>query len=165
MVALKIDDVKQFTSQLFLGSTFDDFLVKEAQIVTFNSFTIDGHIRQGYYSEQELEESQMEDLSSWQMLKPFCFSLIKGKRLPGSFQIIFQLSPRKTEVFLAQGRLDFVPSNINGLYLNIRYEEGSVHCVTGTSLNVFTLDKTLEQEWDQTVCGFLKDREIGFDEI
>ena len=54
MIALKIEDLKTFTAQLFMGETFDHWLVREANIVTFNSFTIDGRIRQGYYSDGEL---------------------------------------------------------------------------------------------------------------
>ena len=54
MVGLKIEDVKGFTSKLFVKEDFDLFLVKEVQIVTFNSFSIDGHIRKGYFSEEEL---------------------------------------------------------------------------------------------------------------
>ena len=55
MIALKIEDLKTFTAQLFMGETFDHWLVREVNIVTFNSFTIDGRIRQGYYSDEELE--------------------------------------------------------------------------------------------------------------
>ena len=54
MIALKIEDLKTFTAQLFMGETFDHWLVREANIVTFNSFTIDGRIRQGYYSDEEI---------------------------------------------------------------------------------------------------------------
>ena len=50
MIALKAEDVKTFTSKLFLKEDFDSFLVKEVNIVTYNNFTIDGHIRQGYYT-------------------------------------------------------------------------------------------------------------------
>jgi len=42
MIALKIEDLKLFTSKLFVGEVFDQFLAKEAVIVTFNTFTIDG---------------------------------------------------------------------------------------------------------------------------
>ena len=60
MIALKIEDLKTFTAQLFMGETFDHWLVREANIVTFNSFTIDGRIRQGYYSDEELEKNRIE---------------------------------------------------------------------------------------------------------
>lgn len=59
MIALKIEDLKTFTAQLFMGETFDHWLVREANIVTFNSFTIDGRIRQGYYSDEELEKNRI----------------------------------------------------------------------------------------------------------
>ena len=62
MIALKIEDMKQFTARLFMGETFDHFLIREAEIITFNVFTIDGHIRQGYYSEEELEEQKKKTL-------------------------------------------------------------------------------------------------------
>ena len=49
MVALRMEDLKGFTAGLFMGELFDGWLVREAEIVTFNRFTIDGRIRQGYY--------------------------------------------------------------------------------------------------------------------
>ncbi|HIT64758.1 MAG TPA: hypothetical protein IAC37_10040, partial [Candidatus Ventrimonas merdavium] len=55
MVALKMEDLKHFTAGLFVGDVFDGWLVREVNIVTFNTFAIDGRIRQGYYSERELE--------------------------------------------------------------------------------------------------------------
>ena len=65
MVALRIAEQKTFTAGLFLGELFDGFLVREANIVTFNSFTVDGRVRQGYYSDEELEEKRIEEFSSW----------------------------------------------------------------------------------------------------
>ena len=99
MIALKVEDVKTFTSKLFLKEDFDSFLVKEVNIVTYNNFTIDGHIRQGYYTDEELEENRIESFSSWRVLRPVCFSLIKGKKLPGSFHIVLLLPPSDTEKF------------------------------------------------------------------
>ena len=164
MIALKIEDMKQFTARLFMGETFDHFLIREAEIITFNVFTIDGHIRQGYYSEEELEENQLEELSSLKMIRPYCFSLIKGKKLPGSFQIVLQMPPQAVEKFVAARQMPLRADQVNGLYLNIRYEEGKLFCVTGTSVSFFTLDKTLDSEWDQAVRSFLKKNEIIFEE-
>ena len=82
MVALKMEDLKHFTAGLFVGDVFDGWLVREVNIVTFNTFAIDGRIRQGYYSERELEENKIEELSTWKVLKPICYMLIKGN-VPG----------------------------------------------------------------------------------
>lgn len=165
MIAVQIDDVKAFASQLFVGELFDKFLVREAQIVTFNSFSIDGHIRQGYYTTEELEEKQIEDMSLWAAIKPVCFSLIKGKKLPGSFKIDFQLAPRNVERFMKQCQTILTQEAVNGLYLSVRYENGELSCVTGVSLNVFTLDKLIDREWDEMVRKFLLKHEIAFEEM
>lgn len=162
MVALKMEDLKEFTSKLFMGDAFDGWLVREAVITTFNTFTIDGHIRHGYYTDQELEENKIEDLSAWRVIRPVCYSLIKGKRLPGSFQITLQLSPGDVETFLKYAQLDFRPEQIGGLYLNVRYEDGAMHCVSGTSLNIFTLDRQIEYEWDEAVKLFLKEKKFAY---
>lgn len=162
MIGLNIEDIKQFTSSLFVGNLFDTFLLKEAEIVTFNVFTIDGHIKNGYYSQEELEEQKIEEYSAWAAVKPFCFSLIKGKKLPKSFRIVLQLSSASTEQFLEKSQISLTREQVNGLYLNIRYEEGQLHCITGTALSFFSMDKTFEQEWDEVVCQFLKIHKIPF---
>lgn len=162
MVALRIEEQKAFTSGLFIGDMFDSFLLREANIVTFNSFTIDGRVRQGYYSDEELEENQIEEFSSWKAVKPICFSLIKGKRLPESFRIVFLLSPDARERFVRRRVPGMLPEQVDGLYLNVHYENNELICVTGTALSVFTMDKTLEREWDESVKEFLKKKEIPF---
>lgn len=162
MIALKIEDIKSFSSKLFVGEVFDQFLAKEAVITTFNTFTIEGNIRSGYYSKDEVEEMKLGPLSTWAMMKPFCFSLIKGKRLPVSFRIILQMSKDETERFLASSQVPFSIDQVKGLYINIRYEEEKLTCITGTSVSIFTLDKTLDEEWDQNFKKFLKDKGIEF---
>lgn len=164
MVALQISDLKQFTQKLFIGETFDWFLVKEAQIVTFNTFTIDGTVRHGYYSEEELEAGRIEQYSAWKSLRPFCFSLIKGNKLPESFSIIFRLPPGQTERFLRERCPSWSAEQIGGLYLNVRYEEQKLYCITGLAFHQFTMDKTPEREWDDMIRAFFKKERIPFEE-
>lgn len=162
MIALQIEDTRQFTRKLFLETELDDLLLKEAEVVTFNRFTIDGHIRRGFFAEEELEQKKIGEFSSWRMLRPYCFSLIKGRKLPESFQIVLMAEPERVAAFLKNSQIRSVqPDQIGGLYLHIRYEEGKLSCVTGTSLTIFTLDKTVENEWDGYVKGFLKERGIA----
>ena len=162
MVALKIEDIKTCTAKLFFGEDFDSFLMREANIVTFNSFTIDGHIRKGYYTSQELEEKQMEHLSYWKILRPFCFSLIKGKRLPESFSITLQMPERGIGRFLESSGLAASVDTVQALCMNIRYEEGTMSVITATSLAFFTLDKSIDMEWDRFVQEFLRKKGIAF---
>ena len=145
MVALKIEEQKAFTAGLFIGEIFDKFLVREAEIVTYNQFTIDGKVRQGYFSEEELEENR-----------------IKGKRLPESFRIVFQMPPSARDRFVAGKVPGIYPDQVGGLYINIQYENHEMICVTGTSMKQFTLDRTLENEWDENVKKFLKKNGVVF---
>ena len=49
---------------------------------------------------------------------------------------------------------------VAALYLTIRSENHAAACVTGTSLKVFTLDKQIEREWDDTVRRYFKKLQI-----
>lgn len=162
MIALRIEDLKSFTQKLFLGTDFDDFLLTEAKITTFNTFTIDGRIRRNFYTEEEKQELQLLEYSFWKTIRPICFSLIKGKRLPGSFHISLQADKQRTEAFLTEKQIPSIPSEqIKGLYLHIRYDDGKLFCITGSSLTVFTMDKTLEREWDVYAEELLKEKGIA----
>lgn len=164
MIALQISDIKQFMNQLLLSSTFDSFRVQEAVITTFASFSIDGHVRRDYYSGEERETLGLEEesLALWSQLKPFCLQLIKGKKTPLGMKLVFQLSEKNTEKLLLNLGLTYSVRDIGGLFLHIRYDGQSLICVTGTSLNIFTMDKTLELEWDRTIQKFLESHEISF---
>lgn len=159
MIALKLTSVKDFMSHLLLQETFDNFLFIEGEIVTFNTFTIDGYIQKAFFP----EEDAPPEYSSWKMLRDYCFTLIKGKKTPLSFKFIFSLSPRNIARLIAQNNLDYTPDQVQGLYLNIRYDGTTLQCVTGTSLKTFTMDKSLEQAWDTMVQKYLSQKQISYE--
>lgn len=164
MIALQIQDIKDFMNRLLLKETFDPFLVVEAAITTYNTFHIDGRLKPDYYTPEERETLNLTErhFSRWQELRPFCLELIKGKRTPLSFQFTFQLSPENTKKLLLQTESAFTPQDINGLILNIRYDANGLYCTTALSLNIFTMDKSLDHAWDQMVQKFLLNQEIAF---
>lgn len=159
MIAIKLNNTKNFMSHLLLSDTFDHFLFIEGEIITFNTFKIDGYMQKAFF---EAEET-VPEYSSWKSIRDFCFSIIKGKRTPLSFKFIFRLSPENITRLLERNRLDFQPSDVQGLYLNIRFENGGLTCVTGTSLKTFSMDKSLEQTWDAMVQRFFDKKGIGFE--
>ena len=63
---------------------------------------------------------------------------------------------------MSHSQLAVPADQITGLYVNIRYEDGALNCVTGTSVSFFTLDKSLDREWDEAVKLFLKGQEIEY---
>lgn len=165
MTSLHIVDVKDFMSKLLLSDIFNRFLLSEAEITTFASFSIDGKLNKDFFSEDELIQSNLENMnySYWETLKPFCFEIIKGKKTPAGFKIVFMLSPSNVERLLLKSSIPIRHEDINGLFLNIKYTANSLSCITGTSLKIFTLDKTLENEWDLMVQKFFKAHEIPFE--
>ena len=54
--------------------------------------------------------------------------------------------------------MDILSSDVGGLYIHILYENDSIEIITGTSLNTFTLDKTLDKYWDKTVINFFESK-------
>jgi hypothetical protein len=165
MVSLKIVDVKAFMSSLLIHATFDNFLLVELDIATFNSFHISGYLNKSFYSSDELEIMDERDYSKWSELKPFALQLIKGNKTPLSFKVVFLLSKQNTEKIMSRSNMNLRMDDINGLFLNMKYENGELRLITGTSLKTFTMDKSLENEWDANMKSFLKHYEIAFEEI
>ena len=165
MISLHILDVKGFMSQLLLRDTFDRFYLTEASITTFGTFYIDGHLQKQYYSQEELENEEFcHNFTYWKQVRPFCLELIKGKKTPLHFKIVFQLSSSNTEKLLKQAGVSLSLSDVGGLYLNLHYDGHKLNCVTGTSLNIFTMDKSLERSWDEMVGKFFRAKEIPVEE-
>ena len=165
MISLTIKDTKSFMSHLLIKDTFDRFLLSEAIISTANTYTVNGNINKDFFSADELEELSDNTYSAWNTVKPFCFSLIKGNKVPVGMKLIFLLPDDLTDELLAKSQTEYAASNINGLFLNIRYAGGTVTIVTGTSLNIFSLDKTLENTFDSYVRHFLDNAGISYEEM
>lgn len=134
-----------------MKSDFDRYLLREAQIVTFVTFTIDGKMQKNFYSNEEYKDMGKPELVMWQKVRPICFEMIKGSRTPVRFKIVLKLNEEETQKLIEENELSYTLSDVGGLYLNLVYENGDLNCITGTSMNLFTLDKSLEQLWDATV--------------
>ena len=158
MIALKLPEVKECMSKLLLSDTFDSFLFIEGEIVTYNTFSINGFLKKDFF-EKDLAPSR--DYSLWKDIREYAFSLIKGKKTPLSFRLVFGLSEANIERLLKQQGLNFQPQDVQGLYLNLKYDGQNLTCVTGTSMRLFTLDKSLEEAWDQIVQRFFLKKEIS----
>ena len=154
-------DTKKCMAELLLRETFDNFLFIEGEITTFNKFSIDGYIHKNFY-----EDAPLKDYSSWGDLREFCFHIIRGKRTPLNFRFILSLPKEEFEAFLIDQEIPSLShSDIQGLYLNFKYDGTNLQCITGTSLNIFTMDKTLENVWDNYARKFFLNKEIDFESL
>ena len=160
MIALALTDVKECMGKLLLSETFDPFYFIEGEIVTFSTFTMDGYLRKDFFDEENAPE---REYALWKDVREFCFSIIKGKRTPLSFKFVLGLSDSNIEKLLLQQELDFKPQDVRGLYINLKYDGQNLQCVTGTAMNLFSMDKSLEQAWDKMIQKFFTQKEIKFE--
>ena len=79
-------------------------------------------------------------------------------------KIVFVIPDEMTSKLISESGADFSVDSINGLFLNIRYTDGVATVVTGVSLNIFTMDKSLEHYFDSFIKGFLFEHKIDFEE-
>lgn len=149
MVNIHIEDKKAFTSKLFIKNDFDDYLLVEAYITTFNTYTIDGRIQKKFYTDEEYETMGRPELSRWGDMKKICFEMIKGNKTPIKFKIILKLPEEKAEGIVKESGGTLTAEDVQGLILNIKYENDSMDCVTATSLKLFSLDKSVEECFDR----------------
>ena len=127
--------------------------------MTFNTFRIDGFIQKDFFD----IDTDLPEYSYWKNIREYCFSLIRGKRTPLSFRFVFSLSHRNIARLIEQNNLALDPDEIQGLYLNIRFDGKSLACVTGSSFKTFSMDKTLEHAWDEMVEKFFRQKQIAFE--
>ena len=148
MTVLELN-AKTCMSHLLLKSTFHHFSFISGDVTTFNKFHIDGRLHKNFY-----DEKPEHDYAYWKDVQQFFLSVMKGKRTPLNFKIILSFPRKDIPLFLSKQELSFRPEEVQGLYLNLHYDGENLECITGVSMNTFTLDKNLEQEWDQYVQKF-----------
>lgn len=150
---------KNFMQHLLLKSTFDAFSLIEGEITTYNIFKIDGYLHKSFF-----EDAPLAEYSRWGDLRDFCFQIIRGKRTPLGFKFVLSLPQERFGRFLSEyGITGINPSDIQGMYINIRYSQDILQCATGISFKSFVMDKTLDGIWDSYVKQFFLKHEIDFE--
>ncbi len=145
-------------SHLLLESTFDHFSFIEGEVTTFNRFHVDGRIYKDFY-----EEAPEQEYSAWGDLHEHFFQIIRGKHTPLNFKFILSLPQDSFAAFIEQHELSYRPQEIQGLYLNFRYDGTKLQCITGSSMNTFTMDKSLDKVWDDAVQKFFAEHNIEYE--
>lgn len=175
MILLKITDIKVFMNKLLIETAFDQFLLSEATISMASTYIIDGHINKDFYSSDELNVLKEEALSEgrvfsekmqrFSQIKPFCLSIIKGRKTPANFKFTFCLADENIEKFLKTADSSFTISDIGNLTLNIKYDGSGLTATTAVSLNTFSLDKSINASWDNMIRKFFISNNISFEEM
>lgn len=165
MTSYQITELKTFMSRLLASDCFDLFLLEQAIITTYNTFTIDGHIEKAFFTSEEWEDPDIcpYPFSCWSDIRPICFSLIKGKKTPASMKYILRLKPEFTKKLPFLKDLHVPDGFIDAFIVTIRYQEGRMSCTTGISFLDFLPDKTPEQMWDKAFAQLLYQSGISYE--
>ncbi|MCR5641244.1 MAG: DUF5721 family protein [Lachnospiraceae bacterium] len=153
MQSFRITDVKGFMAQLLTKEMFDHFLLVEATIHNRISYVIDGHKR-----------GEEQACIPYGEVRPLCFDMIKGKQTPEFFQFVLQLPPNLKDNLIEDSDVVLQSADVLSLSMNIRFQNNELTLMTGTSLRIFTVDRSLEKQWDQWVRHFLVTNHCTFEE-
>lgn len=166
MVGVIIKSSKDFMHKFLMSETFGDFLLVEGKVIAANTFIIDGHMQKEFFTKEEWEDEQVRpyDYASWNDMKSFVFSVVKGKHTPVMLKFTLQLKPEITHKLFQEKGLsgDEKAYQIGGFLCNMKYENGTVHVTTGVSYTGFTMDKEPEKLWDQYFIQFLEKSQIDY---
>ena len=166
MISLQIKNIKQFMNQFLAGDAFDSFLLEQASISTYNTFTIDGRENRAFYTSEEWADGETRpyEFTQWKKIRSVCFDLIKGKRTPAAFQFVLHLIPEYTASLLEKGDTAVTPDQVKAFVLNIKYDGAALTLITGTAFHTFLMDKPPDALWDNAVRQFLTKRQLDYEE-
>lgn len=164
MIVLKVLDVKKFMAGFLAGTMLDGYQLASGSITTFCTFRIDGNFHKEFFENEETNAALKNDEAEivrpsfvpWKSVKPFCFSVVRGKRTPLSFKFVFYVPEKQVPIFCQKTGVPFVADNPPGLCLNLKYDKTGLFVTTGISRKSFSLDRSADEAWDNYVNAYLK---------
>ena len=166
MIAIEIKDRKEFMNALLASESFDSFYLEEATIITYNTFIIDGHTVDAYYSGTDTDKNDLispGQYSTWKQMRPIIFQLVKGRRSPVSLKLTLHAGDHYLSRLKSKPEANAHANDIKALAVNIRFENESLKCITGTSYHTFVMDKTIDNIWDGDFVSSLTAMGIKFE--
>lgn len=158
MQTITILDIKPFMQLLFQSDHLKSYDFVSADIRTDMVYSLDGHINKSFFSEEESTALSLEHkiYLPWNLAREKIFVLIKGKKTPSLLKIVLKASDRQTDALLSATNSSLNPNDIDGIFLNIIYNENKLNVICGVSYQIFTLDKTLETEFSNDIATLFK---------
>ena len=147
-------EVKNFMNKILREQCFDNFELRNVEILSFAKFDIDGKVNRKFMKLEEGEEAEEAEtfFCKWGKIKPYVFQFVKGKVKPSYMKFVIS-APKEL--------LEEVSDNAAALFLNFVFETDMVVCTTGTAQKNFALNKELDLAWEEYVKVFFRNIEIA----
>ena len=126
MEIVEIEEKAEYIKELFEKEKYDSFYLYEARVKTKLDYYVNGRLNREYFDTEA--QADLPEYIEWKDIKATVYAYLKGERLPIGFKIILMFNRE-----------------------NVVYEHETLSVTTGTSLKIFTMDKTLEHIWDDTI--------------
>lgn len=151
MISLKLCSMKDATRRLLIEEDFDFFSVLEASVVSYITFSMDGHCNADFYEDDE----EKPRLVSWKKLRPICYDIIRGKKTPVSFHIEFFLTGEEAAARFCEPDLT-LNHDIEGYTVRLTYRSRALSLSTGTVFSTFSMDRESEHLFDECLLHWIK---------
>lgn len=153
-----VEDIKKYMNELLFDTKYDSFYLYEARVKSSLDYYICGKINHDFFKDDDTDLLENHDITQeyiyWKDIKSSLFDIIKGKRLPISFKFILMFNNENIKKLIEMNNLPIAPENVSALFYNVYYENKTLQVTTGSSVKVFTLDKSLDNLWDDTVSKY-----------
>jgi len=145
MIAVQMDSagVKEFMNRLLRDDILNVFEVRGIEMTINTRMSIDGALI--------TSENGPQGFISWEALRPLLFAIIKTGAKPRQIKIIFSFKAEEVKE---------IHPNAAALFLNMIYENDNVNFTTATAQKEFSLEKSLDDTWDEWVRGFFNEKNI-----
>ncbi len=168
MKALSVKNTKELMSLLLTGEAFDLFFTEKCTLTTFMTYEINGAVKKGYFSaeEEKLLAAEYETgYVLWKRVKPVIFSAVKGDRPPLSFNIVLHAGDNYMKRLKERTDLGEAADALIALTLNIRFENGNLTLMTGSSYSTFVVSRVIDDIWDSDLITSMDTLGIKYDII
>lgn len=168
MNLIKVTDIRITMSMLLLKDAFDAFLLEEAEVLTYARLVINGRRNKNWYAGEtasDIEDTDITDhitgnytdLIRWKEARNIFFGYIKGKKTPDLFKVSLKADQTMAEMLLKDsGFYGKYLQEKPELHLQLKYENNELYIITGIYNSNFSLDKSVENAWDQAVADWLR---------
>ena len=154
MLTIPDSDVRMLMNMLLAQGVFDGFELRSCTIQSFARFDIEG-VPVAEAAEAAEGETRKAVFCKWQRIRPYVYNILKGSEKPRFMKFVFSAAAETLVGELAEAQ---------ALFINIIFDKNTVHITTGASMKAWSLDKTVENQWDSHVVDFIKQNNIPISE-
>lgn len=155
MRLFEVKSINAFMKAILLKDVFDDFMFINGEVVTSFTAEFDGKVIKDCK-----ESTENEKFIRYSVVRPLFLQIIKGKETPKLFKLVLALPKDKMDSFIEDNNDELGGLVPVGLFVNMRFEKGSLILSSGCSCATFDKEKIVDRLWDLSLSRLLQENEL-----